>query len=219
MAAPMIVPLGALGGLLGWMFAKTILVQSKWMLGGALLVVPFLTIIESELKTYQVEVAESSVVINAPPEEVWQNVIAFPEITTLPAWYFRMGVASPLRARIEGTGVEAVRHCEFTTGDFVEPITVWDQPNRLAFDVADQPDALVELTPYRNVRPPHLQHSFRSVRGEFELIDLKNGRTRLVGRTWYTIDMGPRVYWRFWTNEIIHRIHLRVLHHIREQTE
>lgn len=219
MAMPLILPLGAVGGFLGWVLAKTILYQSKWMLGGALLVVPLLATIESQLRTYRVEMAESSVVINAPCVEVWENVIAFPDIETPPAWYFRMGIASPLRARIDGTGVEAVRHCEFTTGDFVEPITIWDPPKRLAFDVAEQPDALVELTPYRNVRPPHLQHTFRSVQGEFELIALEGGQTRLVGRTWYTIDMGPRIYWRIWTDQIIHRIHLRVLHHIRDQAE
>ena len=48
---------------------------------------------------------------------------------------FKTGLAYPLRARLVGAGVGAVRHCEFTTGAFVEPITVWDAPHRLAFDV------------------------------------------------------------------------------------
>ena len=219
MATPLIVPMGGLGGLLGWALAKTILVQSKMMLGGAIFVVPFLCLVEQQFKTYQETAVESSVIINASPDEVWNNVVAFPDIDTPPAWYFRMGVASPLRARIIGEGVGAVRHCEFTTGSFVEPITMWDQPNRLAFDVTEQPDPLIELTPYRNVRPPHLQHSFRSVKGEFELNDLGDGRTKLIGRTWYTLDMGPRIYWKVWTEEIIHRIHMRVLLHIKKTCE
>ena len=32
--------------------------------------------------------------------------------------------------------VEAIRHGEFTTGAFVEPITAWEEPTRLALDVA-----------------------------------------------------------------------------------
>lgn len=219
MATPLILPLGALGGALGWLFAKTVVWQSRWMLGGAFLIVPLLTIVEQNTKTYEIEICESSVIVDATPDEVWNNVVSFPDITEPPAWYFRLGVASPLRARIIGSGVGAVRYCEFTTGSFVEPITVWEKPNRLSFDVTDQPDPLVELTPYRDIRPPHLQHSFRSVRGEFELIELADGQTKLIGRTWYTVDMGPRLYWRFWTNEIIHRIHLRVLEHIRENAE
>ena len=125
----------------------------------------------------------------------------------------------PVRARIEGTGVGAVRHCEFTTGSFVEPIRIWDAPNRLAFDVTKQPDPLVELTPYRHVHPPHLQGTFVSVKGEFELLKISGGKTKLIGRTWYKVDMGPRVYWRLWTDWIVHRIHNRVLNHIQDSTE
>jgi uncharacterized membrane protein YhaH (DUF805 family) len=216
MAAPMILPVGGLGGVLGWGLAKTILLQSKWMIGPALLVVPFFTVVERSFLEYREYVVESFVVVEASQEQVWENVVSFPDIETPPAWYFRLGVASPLRARIVGTGVGAVRHCEFTTGSFVEPITCWDHPNRLSFDVTDQPDPLIELTPYRNVRPPHLQHSFRSVRGEFELVGLPDGKTKLIGRTWYTLEMGPKIFWRYWTDEIIHRIHLRVLGHIKE---
>lgn len=219
MASPMLLPLGALGGMLGWGLATTIVLQSRWMLGGALLIFPFLGIFENYTKTFEEIVVESSVTIAASKEEVWKNVVSFPDIESPPAWYFRWGVASPLRARIVEVDGEKVRHCEFTTGSFVEPITCWDQPNRLCFDVTDQPDPLIELTPYRSVRPPHLQHSFKSHRGEFELIENSDGTTTLVGRTWYSVDMGPRVYWRLWTDEIIHRIHLRVLNHIRDQAE
>ncbi len=219
MAAPLMLPLGALGGLLGWFLAKTILLQSRMMIGGVLILFPILNLIEMQFKDYQEVMVESSIVINAPPERVWENVVAFPEINSAQEWYFRLGVAAPLRARIDGNGVGAVRHCEFTTGDFVEPITVWDRPNRLAFNVSEQPDPLIELTPFRSVRPPHLQHSFLSQRGEFELIALGENKTQLIGRTWYTIDMGPRIYWRLWTDQIIHRIHMRVLDHIRKHTE
>ncbi len=219
MAAPLMIPVGGLGGLLGWALALTVVNQSRMMLGSVALVMPLVNVIEVQLKSYREYVVESSVVIDASPNEVWENVIDFPDIQTPPAWYFRLGVASPLRANIYGSGVGAVRHCEFTTGSFIEPITVWDKPNRLAFDVVDQPDPLTELTPYAAIHPPHLQHSFLSRRGEFELISLPDGRTKLLGRTWYSLDMGPSIYWRFWTDEIIHRIHVRVLEHICETTE
>ena len=220
MAVPIVAPLGLLGGLLGYAMAATILAQSKYMLGGALLLtVPLLAVCEQHWKReLPVYMAESSVIVDAPRTEVWKNVIAFPDITSPPEWYFRYGVASPLRARIEGQGIGAVRHCEFTTGNFVEPITIWDEPSRLAFDVTDQPEPLVEMTPYEHIHPPHLHGTFWSVRGEFELVELSENQTRLIGRTWYTIDMGPQIYWKQWTDFIIHRIHMRVLNHIQEVT-
>jgi hypothetical protein len=116
--------------------------------------------------------------------------------------------------------VGATRYCIFSTGTFVEPITVWDRPRRLAFDVTDQPHTMKELSPYRNVHAPHLLNgTLRSRRGEFRLIELPGGRTRLEGRTWYEFGMYPQPYWTVWSDSIIHAIHLRVLDHIRTLSE
>ncbi len=135
-------------------------------------------------------------------------------------WYFQTGIACPLRARIDGRGVGAVHRCEFTTGAFIEPITVWDEPRRLAFDVTEQPDPMRELSPYRHVHPPHLTHSsLRSRRGEFHLERLSGNRTLLQGRTWYTFDMFPQDFWTLWSRACIHRIHVRVLNHIKRLSE
>lgn len=222
MAAPLVLPVGILGGVLGYGMSALLISQSKWMLGGAglVLAVPLMAVVEkSFFGELPVRVVESSIVIDAPREEVWQDVIAFPDITEEPDWMFQYGVASPVRARIEGEGVGATRYCEFTTGSFVEPITVWDAPSHLAFDVVDQPEPLKELTPYRHIHPPHLHGTFLSVRGEFQLVELPGNRTELIGRTWYTVDMGPSIYWKNWTDFIIHRIHMRVLSHIKRESE
>jgi hypothetical protein len=124
-----------------------------------------------------------------------------------------------VRATIEGQGIGATRYCEFTTGTFVEPITAWEHPVRLAFDVTDQPPALIELSPYRQVHPPHFAGYLTSKRGEFRLIELPGGRTRLEGRTWYSFAMYPEGYWTLWSDLLIHRIHRRVLEHIKAVSE
>ena len=161
----------------------------------------------------------SEIIVAAIPEKVWPHVIGFSVIPPPNEWIFRVGIAYPVRAEIDGRGVGAVRHCIFSTGAFVEPITVWDEPTRLAFDVAAQPDPLRELSPYRNLRPAHLGGYFRSERGEFRLIALPGGRTLLRGTTWYSDRIAPQFYWRLWSDHLIHRIHLRVLEHIRDEVE
>ena len=155
----------------------------------------------------------------APRETVWQHVVGFSEITEQPEWMFQLGIACPTEAKIYGEGVGARRECIFSTGKFVEPITVWDAPGRLAFDVAEQPMPMLELTPYRHVHPPHLDIAFRTTRGEFELRELPNGGTRLVGRTWYVLDIQPNSYWTVWSDWLVHKIHLRVLRHIKSLAE
>ena len=160
----------------------------------------------------------TSVFVDAPPARVWETVIAFPKITEPPRDLFRWGIAYPIEARIEGSGIGAVRYCTFSTGDFVEPITAWEPPRLLAFDVAKNPPPMEELSLYEKVSAPHLHGHMVSHRGEFRLHE-ENGRCRLQGTTWYSHSLSPEWYWGPISDQIIHRIHRRVLEHIARTVE
>ena len=222
MALPIFLPMTIFGSVIGLTIAMVPEISSQkkdqGMLG-ALLFLPLIGVAETQLVELPEKMVESSLVIDASPQAVWDTVIAFPPIESEPPWYFRYGIASPKSAYIEGEGVGAIRYCQFTTGDFVEPITVWDEPNHLAFDVTSQPDPMTEMTPYREIRPPHLHGTLKSKRGEFVLVPISETQTKLIGRTWYEIDMKPMGYWTAWTNWLLHRIHYRVLGHIKVSAE
>ena len=68
-------------------------------------------------------------------------------------------------------------------------------------------------------RENEIDDFLRSKRGEFRLIPLPGGRTRLEGSTWYELDMGPSVYWKVFADALIHAIHERVLEHIASEAE
>jgi hypothetical protein len=161
----------------------------------------------------------TSVVIDAPPEKVWRHVITFPELAPPRDWLFRAGIAYPIRARIDGEGVGATRRCEFSTGAFVEPIEVWDEPRLLRFGVTSNPPAMQEWNPFFEIHPPHLEGFLVSRRGQFLLSRLPGGRTRLEGTTWYHHGLAPAGYWRLWSDAILHRIHGRVLEHVKTLAE
>ena len=160
----------------------------------------------------------TAIEVDAPPSRVWPRVVAFSEIPPPKERLFRLGIAYPVRAHIEGRGVGALRHCEFSTGEFLEPIEVWDEPRLLRFSVSAQPPTMRETSPYGPLDAPHLRQSFRSTAGQFELTELPGGRTRLEGTTWYQNRLWPAFYWALWSDAIIHRIHLRVLRHIAAQS-
>jgi hypothetical protein len=185
-----------------------------------MLVFPALIGTESlQIAPTSVRSVTSDIRIDAPPQTVWPHVISFAEIPPPKEWIFRAGIAYPQRARIDGVGVGAVRHCIFSTGEFVEPITAWEEPSRLAFDVSEQPDPLTELSPFQNLRAPHLRGYFESKQGEFQLIRTTEDGTLLRGTTWYAQKFEPNLYWNFWSDFMIHRIHMRVLRHIKSETE
>jgi uncharacterized membrane protein YhaH (DUF805 family) len=218
MALPLALPLTLGGATLGWALV-TARRPSTTELSLALLALPLLSLFEERWTTVETFEVVTTIEVDAPPSAVWPNVIRFTELPPPEHWLFRTGIAYPLRARIEGAGVGAVRHCEFSTGAFVEPITAWIEPTRLSFDVVDQPDPMEEWSFYANVHPPHLDRSFRSVRGEFRLVALPGGRTRLEGSTWYTLDIHPAWYWRALSEPLLHAIHGRVLRHVKDLSE
>ena len=215
-------PIGMFIALFGGVVGRAIAVRSQTTRPGvafSLFLLPGAAIMDVAAPPKPVFEAVTAIEIDAPPQRVWESVIAFRDIQAKPELPFRLGIAYPVRARIYGAGVGAVRHCEFSTGTFVEPITAWDAPHRLGFDVAAQPAALQEWSPYRRVYAPHIQGFFRSTRGEFRLTALANNRTRLEGSTWYTMNIHPLPYWRPIAEALLHRIHYRVLEQVKLQTE
>jgi hypothetical protein len=160
----------------------------------------------------------TSMDIHASREEVWKHVIRFPQLKEPEELIFKAGIAYPVNATIEGKGPGAIRHCNFTTGSFVEPITLWNEPELLKFDVREQPAPMKELS-FWNIDAPHLHDYFVSRQGQFRLIALPGGKTRLEGTTWYYHDIKPAFYWKLWSDHIIHKIHVRVLEHIKATAE
>ena len=222
MAFPLLGPLSLAGGLIGASIATAGLrpgIDERRGMIGSMILLPVCLALEPLDNQAPLHHVTTSVDISAPPNLVWQNVIAFPEIDAPLDWHFRLGIAAPMHATIDGHGVGAVRHCEFTTGAFVEPITAWEPPSKLAFDVQSQPHPMHEWTPFSHLHPPHLDSGFISRRGGFRLEALGGGGTRLHGTTWYELDVRPRLYWQCWADPVIHSIHRRVLEHIAIQSE
>jgi uncharacterized membrane protein YhaH (DUF805 family) len=218
MALPIAIVIAIAGALVG----RAIVTSGRQQGTGAVAMVvalPLLAAGESKLAVPDVHDVTTTLEIAAPPEKVWPHVIGFSDLPEPPEWEYKLGVAYPMRAKIDGEGVGAVRRCEFSTGAFVEPITAWDPPHRLAFDVTEQPPSMTEWSPYHDIHAPHLEGTMTSKGGEFRLIALPGNRTRLEGTTHYTLALYPELYWRPFAELLLHGIHTRVLRHIKHLSE
>jgi uncharacterized membrane protein YhaH (DUF805 family) len=222
MAAPIAFGIATIGGAMGYAVQKNLWwrEQSPNLFCSVILLVPAAMALEHVVPPALplIEV-RSSVVIHASSENVWRHVISFSDLPPPTEMIFKLGVAYPIRAEISGSGVGAVRHCNFSTGPFVEPIEVWDEPRLLRFSVTQNPEPMQEWTPYRDVHPAHLDGYLESRAGQFRLVPLGGGLTLLEGTTWYHHHLWPALYWQLWSDHIIHTIHLRVLDHIKQLSE
>ena len=186
----------------------------------AMILLPLFAMVEpAHMAHHVLHAVRTSIEVNAAPERVWPQLIGFREIEPPKEWYFRLGIAFPTVSYTDGAGIGAMRYCGFSTGSVVEQITEWRPNEALAFDVKSQPAPMVELSPYKNLDPPHLHGYVNSKKGEFRLVALPGGRTRIDGTSWYEIDMQPEAYWSAWTDASVHAIHRRVLAHIKREAE
>jgi len=215
----MVLPFGMLLALLGGVAGRAIARSGATLSGAAvLLLLPAGAGVEHTERPATLREVRTSVDIDAPAALVWRSVVAFPPLDRPAGLLFQSGIAYPTGARIEGEGVGAVRHCDFSTGAFVEPVRIWEPPSRLRFDISSVPPPLAEWSPWE-IAPPHLEGYLLPRRGEFRLITLPGGGTRLEGSTWYEQRLRPEGYWVLFSDYIIGRIHERVLTHIRSLAE
>jgi uncharacterized membrane protein YhaH (DUF805 family) len=161
MAIPVAVPLALCGSLAAYYLCRANRPASPGFALGLVLLLPGFLVSEHAVPPAVPQFAvRTSVVVHASPDVVWKNLIAFAPLPEPRDWLFRAGVAYPTRAQIFGSGVGATRLCIFSTGPFVEPIRVWDQPRLLAFNVESQPPVMRELSPYPNLDPAHLHGEY-----------------------------------------------------------
>lgn len=222
MTAPVALPLFVAGGYIGFRIRGALKGGKSSDAASLILLafVPFLMGFEASLaRSPKERQVSTAVTIAGDASEVWREVVAFSPIPEPTDWIFRMGIAYPTSARIDGVGVGAIRYCSFSTGDFIEPITAWVENERLAFDVAEQPMPMTEISPYAGVSPPHLDWVFRSTRGEFTIQARADGTVELVGTTWYELAIEPKFYWGWLSDQLVHAIHHRVLEHIKRAVE
>jgi hypothetical protein len=218
MALPIAIPLAMCGGLVARLLQRRPAAHHPVTFLLLIGLTPFGATLERSLQPpAELFTVTTSIDIPVAPERVWRTVLQPAKLAAPSQVLFRAGIAYPLASHIEGTGLAATRYCDFSTGKLVEPVLIWKEGSQLRFTVVSNPLPMQEWTPYAQIHPPHLEGFLASRQGEFRLEPLPNGGTRLLATTWYQHHMWPAVYWRAWSDYIIHRVHDMVLANIRER--
>lgn len=173
----------------------------------SLLILVFIT--DSLSKHEYVNMVSDQIVVNAPPDKIWNNVVSFKRIKQPNQyWLFQAGMPSPIESTVEGHYKGAGRKCIFSNGyTFDEKIAVYEPNHNLTFDIVNQP------------RDPEIMGHIDIQRGQFILKDNGNGTTTLIGNSWYKLYVFPIWYYDLWAESITRNVHLRVMQHIKELSE
>ena len=217
LAAPLGAVMAILGGAIGRSLARVGRSRDKPLMSLALL--PALFALEAAMPPAVPIESTASIDIAAPPAAVWGALTSGEAISSDPGLVGATGLAFPIRGRLLGTGVGAVRLGDFSTGTARERVTEWQPGHRLAFVVVRQPPAMEEMSPYRRVHAPHVNGHFDTGVTRFSLDPLPGGGTRLTVAATHVLRIDPALYW-----EPIARLAIglnvdRVLQDVRQKAE
>lgn len=166
-------------------------------------------IIDSISDHHYENMVSDEIIINATPNQIWKNVVAFDEIEKPNEyWLFRVGMPSPMQTTVTAYENGAGRKCIFNNGyTFDEKIVAFEINKNLTFDITGQP------------QDPEIMGHIDIDRGQFILRDNGNGTTTLIGNSWYKLHVFPVWYYDLWAESITRNVHLRVMDHIKKLSE
>ena len=217
MAAPLVVPLAIVGSVIINRARPHTGIERESI--AMLILLPIATMgwdLSAKPTVYEVH---TQMEIAASPEQVWKYIVNLPDFPPPAEWMFREGIAHPVATRTEGVGVGVKRYCVLSTGDMLEEVEVWDEPHVLRFRVLETPAPMRELSLYKQITPSHLRGYYHGKTGEFRLKRLADNHTLVEGMSSYQHGLWPAQYWRLWSDEVVHEVHLRVLNRIRDLAE
>jgi hypothetical protein len=220
MAAPIFYGAGILAG---WITGAVLRSRSGRMLCAAVLVLPLVGV---PLEHQSDDPAEtryvtSSTIIDASPAVVWQRLIDVKTIREREhSWNFThdlVGIPRPLDARMDGTGVGAVRHLTWARDvRFEEHIVEWQPEQALAWTFEVGPEASTRmLDEHLRVNSAYL----RLEQGRYTLTPTADGRTQLVLTTRYWMKTPVNGYAGWWGQVFLGDFHRNVLGVIKARSE
>jgi len=166
-------------------------------------------IVDSISEHHYENMVSDELIINATPDKIWKNVVAFEKIKSPDQyWLFKVGMPSPMQTTVTANEIGAGRKCIFSNGyTFDEKIVVFDVNKNLTFDIVNQP------------QDPEIMGHIDIDRGQFILKDNGNGTTTLIGNSWYKLHVFPVWYYDLWAESVTRNVHLRVMDHIKVLSE
>jgi len=188
----------------------------------AIAALPFLMspveeLIKTPSETYTVE---SEVIIAAPREVIWENIVEVPEIGDdeySPGVFNRLGIPRPLYAVVTAKEKGATRFGNFEGGlRFVETLTEFEPNRHVAFTTIVDSNSIGPRVFDQHVLTGNY---FNFVAAAYRITDLGDGWAELTLTTNYRLTSKVNFYGKFWGDMILRDFQDRLLAVIKDRCE
>jgi len=221
MASPLFLALASGGGFFASRLVKNRRLNdtAKTTFTALIIFLPYLVApLESTLPTPStIRTVATEIVINAPADIVWKNLIAVPTITEQEQrtiWPHQLGVPRPIAAVLSHEGVGGVRFANYDNGLlFRETVTVWEPNQRFAFAV--QPAVGNAPAPWNMIGGKYLD----ILDAEYRLEPLADGSIRLHLVSHHRLSTRFNPYGALWSDTILRNLQNYILRILKERAE
>jgi hypothetical protein len=217
------IPFLLAAGIGGYFFAKVM--QKRRNRNGvlySLFILPFLTgFVESKFQvpsqTYRVSTV---VVINSPPETIWENIVRVKEINQeeySKGFFNYAGIPRPLYAELDIDTIGATRIGHFEGGlTFKEKVTDWKRNEKVAFNIK-----VIRSTIRQTIFDQHILKGdhFTFLNASYELEPLNTAQTRLILSSTYKLDTQINGYSSLWGRILLTDFQERLLEVIKNRCD
>lgn len=163
--------------------------------------------------------AYTEIVINAPVETVWRNIIRVPAIDEpLSGIVYRLGFPKPVEATLSYEGVGGVRDASFEGGlKFRETIDEWTPLRKISFSIDVDPTSVPTTTLDRHVVVGG--EYFDVLRGTYEIEQRSDGRVLLKLYSSFRVSTHFNFYAGWWATFLMEDVQNSILEVIKKRCE
>lgn len=221
MALPLLLPLVTVGAVLAFVIARTM--GQQWSQRSPMLLVALLPYLVSPIEARitapdSAHVVRNSVIVYAPPDVVWQQIIRVPAIKPVEQSFsplHLLGLPRPIEATLSYEGVGAVRHAWFEHDLlFVETINEWKDRQSIGFSI-QRDQGSVPPEPLGAIGGPY----FDMLDGRYEIQPIGDGRTILHLTSTHRLTTRFNWYAGLWTEPIMSELQRYILAIVKARAE
>lgn len=223
MAAPLFIIMSSVGGGIMYLVLRAakhygLGQRTQQTILALVLIIPYLVTPLGQDIPQLARRVSNQIEISASADTIWSQIIRVPLISAAEqrsSLFHVMGIPRPLEARLEGSGISAVRHGIFEHGlTFQERITEWQPGAVIEFDIDVEPSALVPA-PLTEIGGRH----FDVLAARYEIEPLDDGRSILRLSSTYQLTTEINFYASLWADLIMQDFQQYLLEIIKRRAE
>ncbi|QDU93338.1 MFS transporter [Lignipirellula cremea] len=151
----------------------------------------------------QIETVQTSLTFHATPEEAWNAVMFYEEVTHERPWLLKLALPQPLRSVGDKSRVGEIVTCYYDKGVLKKRISRRVAQQRLEFDVVEQ--------------HLHFERDVTLLDGAFEVAPVDGQSTQVTLTTRYRRQLYPTWLWKPIERRVVHTLHEHVLEGMRRR--